>query len=150
MKPLSIFALVLRAALGAVFIVSGFQKLISPSVNFAAVIESYQIVQGPLAQLFAQFMPWVEFLAGLFFLLGLWTRVSLALLWSMNTLFIGVLSSALVRKLDIGQCGCFGKAVTFTPQQMLGLDIVFWFLFFSFFLLQKRSSPPSADRLLNG
>ena len=141
MKPAPFFRLLLRAALGGIFIVSGFQKLLSPPQNFAAVIEKFEIIQGPVAALLSVTLPWVELVAGILFVLGLWTTAALAILWLMNTVFIGALASALVRGLPIDQCGCFGKALSIPLPVMLGMDAVVWGLFLISFLQRKKASP---------
>ena len=145
MRILSLSVLGLRALLGSVFVVSGFQKLISPAENFAAVIEKFQVVPAPAALVIAHTFPWFECILGVLFVLGLWTRFSLFLLWSMNTVFIGLLSSSLWRKLAIDECGCFGEAISLSPRQMLGLDVGLWFLFLTFFFVHGRVKAPALD-----
>ena len=134
-------------ALGAVFAVSGFQKLASPYQNFAAVIEKFEILKGANASLLAQTLPWVEFAAGVFFILGFWETLSLVLLWVMNTVFLGVLASALARKLPIDSCGCFGEAVTLSLPKILALDISLWVLFLVYFFGSRRCQAPGLDRM---
>ena len=136
--------LVLRAALGSAFVVSGFQKLISPAENFAAVIEKFEIIQGPAAIFLSHVLPWGELVAGACLLVGLWIPLSLAALWLMNTVFIGVLGSALIRKLPLEQCGCFGKNLSIPIPVMLGLDCLIWAAFL-FLFLTRRVSTPSLD-----
>ena len=132
------------------FTVSGFQKLISPWQNFAAVIEQYKLLNSPAGAFFAQTMPWVEFLAGVLFLLGLWRVLSLSVLWAMNTVFIGVLASALLRKLPIDSCGCFGEALKIPLPVMLLLDTAFWTSFLVYFLLSRRTGDDvSLDRVFD-
>ena len=136
----------LRLLLGAVFVVSGFQKLIAPYQNFASVIEKFEFVQGPVVALLAQSLPWAEFVLGVFLILGLWERWALVGLWVMNTSFIGILTSAIARKLPIQNCGCFGEAVPLSLPQMLSLDIVLWVLFLFYFLTSRRLNLPGLDR----
>jgi putative oxidoreductase len=144
-----IIPLSLRLVLGAVFAISGFQKLSTPWQNFAAVIEQYELLKGPAAAMAAQTLPWVEFLSGVFFLLGLLRRVSFPALWAMNTLFVGVLASALLRKLPIDSCGCFGQSLSLPLPAMLALDVFFWALFLVYFLWTRRFGDDSAwDRRL--
>ena len=146
MKIRPLLLLSLRLALGAVFAVSGFQKLIAPYQNFAAVIEKFEIIQGVPAVFLAQTLPWAEFVAGVFLMLGFWERISLAVLWAMNTVFIGVLLSALARKLPIDSCGCFGEALTMSLPKILSLDIFFFCLFFAYFFFRRRSFVPGLDQ----
>ena len=147
-KSLSRSLLSLRVLLGAVFLVSGFQKLMAPYQNFAAVIEKFEVLQGPGISLLAQTLPWVEFLLGVFFILGLWERLSLWGLWAMNTVFIGILASAIVRKLPIQDCGCFGEAISLSLPKILSIDLLLWALFLSYFLTSRRLNLPGLDRIL--
>ena len=146
MKIRPLLLLSLRGVLGAVFAVSGFQKLASPYQNFAAVIEKFELLSAAHAALLAQTLPWAEFVAGVFLILGFWERISLFLLWFMNTVFLGVLGSALARKLPIDSCGCFGEAVTLSLPKILALDISLWVFFLIYFFGSRSGSVPGLDK----
>jgi len=140
MKFGPVFRLLLRVVLGSIFIVSGFEKLLSPSQNFAAVIEKFEIIHGPAVTLLSVTLPWAELIAGVLFVLGLWSTAALAVLWLMNTVFVGVLASALARRLPLDQCGCFGEKLSIPLPVMLGIDAAIWVLFLLSFLLRKKTS----------
>ena len=123
------FFVFLRLAVGSVFAVSGFIKLMQPYQNFLAIIRSYEILSGSPAVALAKTMPWAELVVGVFLMLGLWSRLSILVLWVFNTVFIGVVGSALVRRLPIQECGCFGDSFSLQPQQILWLDIALWLVF---------------------
>ena len=137
---------VIRLILGGVFLFSGFLKLTQPHQNFLAVINTFQIVVGPPAEFIALTMPWVEFFLGLFLVLGLWTGISLAGLWFLNTLFVGVLASAILRKLPIENCGCFGEGMSLSIPQMLILDVCLWWVFLALLLNLEAGRFLSLDR----
>ena len=147
LKIKKLLLLSLRVLLGAVFVVSGFQKLISPYQNFAAVVEKFELLKGPALSLFAQALPWAEFVAGVFFVLGFWENISLFILWGMNAAFIGVLISALARKLPLDSCGCFGDAMKLSLPQMLSLDIFLCSMFLLYFSARRRHNPPGLDQI---
>ena len=136
----------LRVLLGAVFLISGFQKLTAPYQNFAAVIGKFELLPDPAAVIMAQTLPWAEFVLGVFLVLGLWERLSLLGLWAMNTVFIAALVSALARKLPIESCGCFGEAIALSLPKILTLDIFLWILFLTFFVLRRSLDLPGLDR----
>ena len=119
----------LRVLIGILFVVSGFMKLMQPYQNFLLTVHSYEILSGPAAEWFAKTMPWAEFLLGVFLILGLWLRPVIMGLWAMNTLFIAALASAMIRKLPLEACGCFGESFSLKPNQMLWVDIGLWLLF---------------------
>jgi hypothetical protein len=146
MKIKTSLFLSLRVLLGAVFLVSGAEKLMSPYQNFSAVIEKYGILHGDSAVFLSQGLPWVELLAGVFFVLGLWERASLWTLWVLNTGLIGMVSQALLRKLPVDECGCFGEVVSLSLPQILVLDIVLWGSFFIYWFFSSRVLLPGLDR----
>jgi putative oxidoreductase len=125
----------MRLLLAVIFMASGFLKLVEPSANFLAVIHSYQVVTGFPARAFAEAIPWVELIAGAFLLAGLWIKFSTALLWVLNSFFIGIIAQAILRRLPVKDCGCFGEAfLSFTLPQALIFDIFTWVLLILLFL----------------
>ncbi|OIO37593.1 MAG: hypothetical protein AUJ72_04265 [Candidatus Omnitrophica bacterium CG1_02_46_14] len=123
------FLSLLRIVIGLIFVISGFIKLMQPYQNFLLTIQSYELLSGASAVFLAKAMPWAEFIVGIFLVLGLWSRFAMCILWVFNSIFIGVLSYALIRKLPIQECGCFGESFSLEPSQMLGLDIGLWLAF---------------------
>ncbi|MBI3251949.1 MAG: DoxX family protein [Candidatus Omnitrophica bacterium] len=126
-KPVYFIA---RTLVASLFITSGFFKLMEPAQNFLAVVQSYEILEGRSAVIFAQSLPWIEFIFGVFLLLGLWRRAAILALWACNSFFIVALFSAFFRHLPIHDCGCFGQSLfSFSPAQMLVNDIFLWLVF---------------------
>ena len=62
-----------QIALGIIFIVAAVEKIADPP-SFAHMIYNYRLVPGGLINISALAMPWVELLAGLALVLGVWTR----------------------------------------------------------------------------
>jgi uncharacterized membrane protein YphA (DoxX/SURF4 family) len=134
-----------RVALAAIFIVSGYVKLMEPNANFLAVVYEYKILTGNLAKIFSVLMPWFELIFGVFLLKGLWTRFSLVMLWLLNTSFIVAVASALWRKLPITECGCFGGDASLPLDKVLMLDITLWVIFAVLFVFAKDAKWLSID-----
>ena len=133
-KTRSYLIFVFRIFIGAIFAFSGFMKLISPSENFLSVILNYQLISGPPAVLLSKALPWIEFIGGVFFALGLYTRHALFTLWALSTVFIIALSSVLIRGISLDDCGCF-SGMSLSVPQTLAADIFFWSFFaWSFFI----------------
>lgn len=147
MAKLPITAMI-RVFLGALFLYSGFLKLVEPWQNFQTVIEAYRVIEGDPARWAAQALPWLEAVGGLYLLLGLYTRASAAALWGLNTALIAMIFQALVRKLPVGDCGCFGDALSVPLPTMLVIDIALWFGFGSLFLWDDASRRFSLDNQL--
>ena len=103
-------ALSLRVVMGAWFVYAGALKVFGASLDrFASDIENYRLVDGQLAMAAAYFIPWLEIVAGLCFLLGVLRKGAwLAMLFLVLAFSVAV-GSAWFRGLDIS-CGCLGGA----------------------------------------
>ncbi len=112
----------MRIIIGCFFIFSGFEKLTKPYQNFLYVVQSYEIVGKPIDQMVAILFPWVEFVAGVFLVLGLWLRVSLKLVVGLLLAFMITVSQAIIRMLPITSCGCFGESLSLPLPAVLLLD----------------------------
>ena len=112
----------LRILIGLLFLVSGGEKLLWPYQNFLYILQSYQLFPSGLEMFIARVFPWIEFLAGLLLVLGLWVPEMLKVALVMFTVFILVIGQALVRHLPIDECGCFGELISMKPQHTLVMD----------------------------
>jgi rhodanese-related sulfurtransferase/uncharacterized membrane protein YphA (DoxX/SURF4 family) len=94
-----------RLLLGGIFVYASFDKILYPA-SFAEIVYNYQILPDLLVNLTSLFLPWIELLAGLALIVGVWLPGAL---WIANLLllvFFGTLIFNTARGLDI-DCGCF-------------------------------------------
>ncbi len=96
---------IFRWILGLFFIYASLNKIVDPA-GFAQDIQNYEIVPYALTNMMGIIMPWLEFLTGLFLIIGTMVRGSAFIISGMLVVFTIALSAALVRGLDI-HCGCF-------------------------------------------
>jgi len=97
-----------QIALGLFFVAAALPKLVDPP-SFAHMVYNYRLVPGAFVNLMALVMPWLELLAGLALILGIWTRVSTGLVGALLLVFIAAISLNLARGNAI-DCGCFDVA----------------------------------------
>ena len=97
-----------QIALGAIFVIAAIPKIADPP-SFAHMIYNYRLVPGSLINLSALVMPWVELLAGLALILGVWKAAARTLIGIMLAIFIIAISINLARDNAI-DCGCFNVA----------------------------------------
>jgi uncharacterized membrane protein YphA (DoxX/SURF4 family) len=97
-----------QIALGLFFVAAALPKLVDPP-SFAHMIYNYRLVPGALVNLMALVMPWLELLAGLALILGIWTRTSAGLVGALLLVFLVAISLNLARGNAI-DCGCFDVA----------------------------------------
>jgi putative oxidoreductase len=98
--------------LGAIFLYASIEKIAYPQ-EFARIVYHYQLV-GPNqtlgfvpANAVAFALPWIEALCGSLLLLGLWRREAAMLCALLLAVFVLAVGSAMVRGIDIENCGCF-------------------------------------------
>ena len=150
MKKLSFILFLLRVITGILFIYSGYSKLMAPRADFIGAILGYQIVGAQTASWMAAIFPWIELVAGVFFILGLWTRPALWVLWGLNAMFMVAILSALLRRIPLENCGCFGEGAKALPvQATLALDVFLFFVFFWMNRKKEEASYFSFDRFFN-
>jgi uncharacterized membrane protein YphA (DoxX/SURF4 family) len=114
----------IRTIIGVIFLVSGFEKAVSPSANFLYVIQAYQIVPSPLDQVVSRVFPWIELGVGAFVAVGLFLPWALRVSALMSLSLLGIVAQAMLRNLPIDSCGCFGNLVHLPLQGVFILDLV--------------------------
>lgn len=102
----------LGLVLGGVFLYASYDKILHPA-EFAKIVYHYQVI-GPSAvlpplvpNLLAVVLPWVEAVLGVCLVVGLWRREAATLAGALLVVFLVAVSSALLRGIDIENCGCF-------------------------------------------
>jgi uncharacterized membrane protein YphA (DoxX/SURF4 family) len=124
--PAKFLGLSLRVALGAVFVFAGSIKILNPEL-FANEIYEYKILTGPLHPLInvvAVTLPWIELVAGLLLITGMFVRASALVAMCMSIVFFFAIASVLARGLKI-TCGCFGTVgESFVGPHNLAIDFV--------------------------
>lgn len=119
----------LRLALGGLFLVAAYNKLFimnGPQL-FSEAVKAFKVFdpksQESLIQLATFVVPWIELVAGVALVLGVWTRAAAGVLGALLVGFIYLIVQALARGLNI-ECGCFGKLSPFCPKKIGWCNIV--------------------------
>ena len=107
-----------QIALGAIFVAAALPKIADPP-SFAHMIYNYRLLPGALVNITALLMPWVELLAGLALILGVWKRSARWLIGLMLAVFMVAITINLLRDNAI-DCGCFDvSAANLTHEQRI-------------------------------
>jgi putative oxidoreductase len=138
--------LILRLAIGGVFIASAVAKIanvqfshahgvqfshVPDLTQFAQDVANYHVPPRALTNLVAITLPWIELLAGGFLVCGIWKRASAVVITVLMVVFLAAIGWALAHGYDI-RCGCFGTVdarkvgVTALAQDTLLLAIAAW------------------------
>jgi len=102
------FTLLIRLAIGCIFIASSLPKIRQP-YDFLGSVYSYELIGPKLGMLTAMTLPWLELSVGICLVGGIFVGGALLASIGMATMFTFVLASALYRGLDIS-CGCFSSS----------------------------------------
>jgi uncharacterized membrane protein YphA (DoxX/SURF4 family) len=106
----SALLLLLRVALGGIFLFAAWMKLQSSDAvaAFGRAIQSFDLgVPLHLAKLSSYLVPWAEVVTGVALIFGLWTRAAAMLLLSCMIVFTAAIAIVLSRGKTV-ECGCFG------------------------------------------
>ena len=98
----------LRLCVGGVFIYAGTVKVIDPE-RFLVDVQAYHLLSYRLAVLVAVYLPWLEIVGGICFVLRRIDRGAKFLLFILTTVFLIAITQAWVRGLDLS-CGCFSSS----------------------------------------
>ena len=98
--------------LGALFVYASLDKILHPR-DFARIVYRYRLL-GPSAaigvvvpNLLAVTLPWIEAVAGMLLIAGLWRREAAGVTAALLVVFLGAVSYVLVEGIDVEHCGCF-------------------------------------------
>ena len=94
-----------QIALGLFFVVAALPKIVDPP-SFAHMIYNYKLVPSWALNFMALTMPWIELLAGLALILGIWRGTARTIIAVLLFSFIVAISINLARGNAI-DCGCF-------------------------------------------
>jgi uncharacterized membrane protein YphA (DoxX/SURF4 family) len=107
--------------LGGVFIYASIDKIMHPH-QFAYIIYNFQLLPLSLVYFSAITMPWIEMLAGLCVVSGMFRRAGAAILGGLLLVFSIAISINLARGLKF-DCGCFSTVSTDAGSDPVGLLI---------------------------
>jgi putative oxidoreductase len=136
---------VLRLLLGALFILSGGEKLLDLKY-FSLVIAEYQILPIVIIPAAALLFSLCELLCGIMLLLDLYSRVSSSIMLCMMAIFIAAITNNVIRGIE-HDCGCFEfLAQWYGLKEDVGIvsivrDILFFILLLPIALLGSNRIP---------
>ena len=102
------FTLVVRLALGCLFLWSSLPKIRQP-YDFLSSVYNYELVGPKLGVLVAMVLPWLELLVGICLIGGIFISGALLASIGMTAMFTFVLAWSLYQGLEIS-CGCFSAS----------------------------------------
>jgi len=106
-RTIRVVTLILRLALGAVFVYAAWTKLRDPWAVFAVAIDSFQILPFWGVEWVARALPWFELAVGVLLISGRCLRISATASTLLLLIFFGLLLRAQLKGMQIN-CGCFG------------------------------------------
>ena len=127
-----------RWILGLTFIYASYQKILAPA-DFAKIVYGYDLFPHAVINLIAIILPFIELVAGLALILGIYPRAAVLIVNGMLVAFIIVLSINLIRGHEFN-CGCFSvKKAGFlsSAKPTLVRDIIYLMMGIQVFLFSE-------------
>jgi uncharacterized membrane protein YphA (DoxX/SURF4 family) len=138
----------LRWVAGSVLALSGYLKAVRHPAEFEATLASYWFFPGVLLAPLARVVPWLELVVGLALVAGYFTRATALVGAALYAGFVMVLGQAILRKVPLTDCGCFGQVGPhLQPIQAFSLDVVM--LVFCLLVFFDKEKKVSADRWID-
>lgn len=127
----SVLSLLSRIALAQLFFIAALNKITDPQ-SFATAIDKFQVPlfmldengENALVAVSVFLVPWLELVAGLFLLAGLWTRAAATLILLMLGAFCAAIYSVMLREIEITDCGCFGDLKGFCREAVGSCNLI--------------------------
>jgi putative oxidoreductase len=104
-RTLSYLSIVIRIALGAIFIYASIDKVIYP-FEFAKIVHNYRLLPGFTINIWAAVLPWIELVCGVLLVLGLYRGGALTVITFLLVIFMVAVGINIIRGVNL-QCGCF-------------------------------------------
>lgn len=102
----SYLSFVFRIIIGGIFLISGLAKISDP-IRFMLTLREFRLFPEIIIPFTAIYLPWLEFILGLFVLVGIMHRTASLILSGIIVSFTLAIASVIIRGFEI-DCGCFG------------------------------------------
>ena len=126
-----------RWVLGLTFIYASYHKILAPA-DFAKIIYGYDLFPYAAINLIAIVLPFIELIAGLALILGIYPRSAVLIINGMLVAFIFVLAINVIRGHEF-DCGCFSTGETgifSSAESTIVRDIIYLILGLQIFLFK--------------
>ncbi len=110
--------LVLRLALGAVFLYAAWTKLRAPWQIFAMAVDAYGLLPTWAVTAVARVLPWAELVIGVLLIAGVFLRTASIAATALLLGFFALMVRAYAAGLQI-ECGCFGPGDAISVRTLL-------------------------------
>lgn len=124
-----------RIFMGAVFLYASYDKILHPQA-FAEAVYNYQILPDAAINAAALVLPWVEMVAGLCLIAGLWLPGAALVCALLMIVFTAALVFNQIRGLGV-HCGCFTTQAAHGPANLWTVIRDLCFLVLSVYLLVR-------------
>jgi uncharacterized membrane protein YphA (DoxX/SURF4 family) len=137
----SSLSFVFRIIIGGIFLISGLAKISDP-IRFMLTLREFRLIPEIIVLSTAIYLPWLEFILGLFILVGIMHRTASLILSCLIGSFTLAIASVILRGIEV-DCGCFGlladmlKLPDMADYKAVIRNVIFIGICFSIFKIKK-------------
>ena len=137
----------IRVAVGVIFLLFGIGKATELKEQFYASINQYQMLPEQIVPFFGTALVYLEIVLAILLILGIFTRLATWGISALLIMFIIAIGQAMLRGLDLPDCGCSGGLLKLgeSPGEVLLRD--FLMLAGMAWLLIKKSTAWTVDSM---
>jgi uncharacterized membrane protein YphA (DoxX/SURF4 family) len=106
--PVGWARLLVRLFLGVIFVWAGVEKIAHPADFFSSLLDYDVPFPEAFLRLVAVALPWLEAACGAALIANAWAETVRPVVAGLCLSFIAMLGEALLRGIDLSNCGCFG------------------------------------------
>ena len=134
---------VFRLIIGGIFLISGLAKISDP-VRFMLTLREFRLFPEIIIPFTAIYLTWLEFILGLFILVGIMHRTASLILSCIIVSFTLAIASVIIRGFEI-DCGCFGMLADMlqlpdmADYKAIIRNVIFVVICFSIFRIKKTN-----------
>jgi putative oxidoreductase len=137
-----------RVMLGAIFAWAGTEKIVHPADFFMSLLDYDVPFPEGFLRLVAIALPWLEVFCGLALIANVWSETVRPLVAALCLVFVVMLAEAVLRGIDLSNCGCFGPmAYSWLERPWIALPRTLILLFAAIYIMapRRKVSPGAAD-----
>lgn len=128
LTPLGVLVTRCEMVVAGLFLFAAYHKLWGQGAaqNFSDSVRAFKVIPDNFTfgvRLATSVTPWIEVVAAVLLLIGVWSRAAATVMAILLVAFIAMITNAILQGYDL-ECGCFGDLSPFCPKRVGWCNVV--------------------------